>query len=230
MTPPAHPGGPLPDATEVDAYLERLVHQDEALLAAQAAPAAYGMPQLQVSPLQGAFLALLAGAHGARRALEIGTLVGYSTIWLARALVGPDPYLLSIELEPDRAELARRHVARAGLADTVEIRIGPAAGLLARLVAERPKPFDLVFIDADKPSNVTYLEAALALTGPGSLIVVDNVVRRGAVADPRSTEAGVAGSRAVIERVAAEPRLVATAVQTMGRKGHDGMLLARVVA
>ena len=219
----------LPPAEAVDLFLEQLLGQDEALDAAYRAPAANGLPEIQVSPLQGGLLALLVQTTGASRVLEVGTLTGYSTIWMARSLVGPDPYLLSLEIDPVRAALARRHVEAAGLGEVVTITVGPAAESLAALVAERPAPFQLVFIDADKPSNPVYLEAALALTAPGSLIVVDNVVRGGAVADPDSTEPGVAGSRAVIEAVAAPPRLQATALQTVGRKGHDGFLVARVL-
>jgi predicted O-methyltransferase YrrM len=222
--------GRVPDPAEVDAYLEQLVLQDEPLLAAQAAPAAYGLPEIHVTPLQGAFLAMLAALQGARRALEIGTLAGYSTIWLGRALRGPDAALVSLELDPARAEVARRNVARAGLAEVVEIRVGRALDSLAELSAAGAAPFDLVFIDADKPSNTAYLAAALELTRPGSVIVVDNVVRGGEVADPSSTDPSVVGSREVVEAVAAEPRLVATAVQTVGAKGHDGMIVARVVA
>lgn len=220
----------LPDPLEVDAYLERLVVQDEPLLAAQAAPAAYGLPEIHVTPLQGAFLAMLAELQGAHRALEIGTLAGYSTIWLGRALRGPEPALVSLELDPVHAEVARRNVARAGLGDVVEIRVGRALDSLAQLRAAGVAPFDLVFIDADKPSNTAYLRAALELTRPGSVIVVDNVVRGGAVADPSSADPSVVGSREVVDAVAAEPRLVATAMQTVGSKGHDGMVIARVVA
>lgn len=219
----------LPGPEAVDAFLERLVVQDAALLEADAAPAREGLPAIQVSALQGALLGLLTAAAGARRALEIGTLAGYSTIWLARALRGPGAYLLSLEIDAHHAAVARRSLARAGVADVAEVRVGPAADSLRALVAERVEPFDVVFIDADKPSNVGYLEAALALTRPGSLIVVDNVVRAGAVADPRAADPSAVGSRALVERVAREPRLAATAIQTVGRKGHDGLLIARVV-
>lgn len=222
--------GRVPDPGEVDAYLERLVVQDEPLLAAQAAPAAYGLPEVHVTPLQGAFLAMLAQLQGARRALEIGTLAGYSTIWLGRALRGPDPSLVSLELDPVHAEVARRNVARAGLADVVEVRVGRALDSLAELRDAGVAPFDMVFIDADKPSNTAYLRAALELTRPGSVIVVDNVVRGGVVADASSADPSAVGSREVVEAIAAEPRLVATAMQTVGSKGHDGMVIARVVA
>ena len=213
--------------TTVDAYLERVAQPDEALEQANRDAAAAGMPAISVSPSEGRLLQLLALLLGAQRALEVGTLAGYSTIWLARGLTG-DAHLTTLEMNPLHADVARANVTRAGLGDVVEVRVGPAAESLAALAAEGVAPFDLVFIDADKPSNSTYLEWALRLCRPGGLIVVDNVVRRGAVADPAATDPAVQGARAVIDRVAGDPALIGTVIQTVGVKGHDGMLLVRV--
>jgi predicted O-methyltransferase YrrM len=200
-----------------------LLPADPELDAALAAAAAAGLPAHDVSPLQGAFLQLLARLQGARAILELGTLAGYSTIWLARALP-PGGRLVSLERDPVYAEVACTNLARAGLAETVEVHAGPALETLPRLRG----PFDLVFIDADKRSNPAYLEWALALSRPGTLIVADNVVRGGAVLDEQGEDASAAGVRRFIELVAAEPRLSATAIQTVGAKGHDGFLLALV--
>jgi len=216
--------------TAVDDYLGRLWPQDEALLAANDAAASAGLPAIQVSAPQGALLHLLATIHGARRILEVGTLGGYSTIWLARALHGPGAHLTTLELDPRHAAVATANLERAGLAEMVEVRVGPASQGLADLVREGVEPFDLVFIDADKPNNVHYLERALELTGAGAVIVVDNVVRDGDVADPETTDRRVLASRAVIERVAIDPQLTATVIQTVGAKGYDGFLLLRVSA
>jgi len=214
--------------TAVDRYLTGvLIGADPALDAALRDGAAAGLPPHDVTPTQGKLLELLARACGARAILEIGTLGGYSTIWLARALPA-DGRLVTLELEPRYAEVAGASIARAGLADVVDVRVGPAAEALRRLVAERAGPFDLVFVDADKASNPQYLDAALELSRPGTLIVADNVVRDGAVADPRSDDATIVGLRRFFELLAAEPRVSATAIQTVGAKGWDGFALALV--
>jgi predicted O-methyltransferase YrrM len=210
-----------------DFVADHLLGGDPVLEAALSANAAAGLPPIDVSAAQGKLLHLFARMMGARRILEVGTLGGYSTIWLARAL--PDGgSLVTLELEPRHADVARANIARAGLADRVEIRVGPAADSLATMVAAGEGPFDLVFIDADKPSNTLYLRAALAMTRPGSVIVVDNVVREGGILDPSSNDPRIQGTRALFEAVAAEPRLSATAVQTVGAKKWDGFLLAVV--
>ncbi len=208
----------------VDAYLaEKLLPADAALDAALAANAAEGLPAIDVSPLQGKFLNLLAQIAGARRILEIGTLGGYSTIWLARALP-EDGRLVSLEAEPRHAEVARANIARAGLADRVEVLIGPALDSLPKLEG----PFDLVFIDADKRSNPDYLRWALRLARPGTVIVCDNVIRDGRIADADSRDPGVVGTRDFFDVLASEPRLSGTAVQTVGAKGWDGFAIAVV--
>ncbi|MER6300470.1 O-methyltransferase [Kitasatospora sp. NPDC001539] len=212
----------------VDAYFcEQLVGHDPALEAATAAADAAGLPRIAVAPNQGKLLHLLALTQGARRILEVGTLGGYSTIWLARALPA-DGTLISLELDPRHAEVARGNLARAGLDKVAEVRQGRAADSLAALVEQGEEPFDLVFIDADKPSNPEYFRRALQLTRPGSLIIVDNVVRGGAIADADSTDPAIVATRALHELIAAEPRVTATSVQTVGSKGYDGFTLARV--
>ncbi|WP_159794599.1 O-methyltransferase [Puerhibacterium puerhi] len=214
---------------DVDTYLEDLlVPQDEALAAARESSARTTMPHAAVSPAQGRFLALLAQAAGARRVLELGTLAGYSTIWFARA-VGPDGRVTTLELEEANAAVARENLERAGVADRVDVVVGPAAASAQRLVDDGVEAFDLVFVDADKPSNPQYLRLALELTRPGSLIVVDNVVRAGAVADAGSDDPRVLGSRRVLADVAADDRLEATVLQTVGGKGWDGFALVRRV-
>ncbi|MBJ6646342.1 O-methyltransferase [Streptomyces griseoincarnatus] len=202
---------------------------DEALTAALRASDAAGLPPIAVSPLQGKLLHLLARIQGARRVLEIGTLGGYSTIWLGRALPA-DGRLITLEYDPRHAEVAVRNIARAGLAERVEVRVGPALESLPKLADEQPPPFDLVFIDADKANNPHYVEWALRLTAAGSLIVLDNVVRGGRVADPANTDPDVVGTRAALEMFGTHSRLDATAVQTVGVKDHDGFALARVVS
>ncbi|MGW4147278.1 O-methyltransferase [Streptomyces albogriseolus] len=202
---------------------------DEALAAALRDSDAAGLPPIAVSPLQGKLLQLLAGLTGARRVLEIGTLGGYSTIWLGRALPA-DGRLVTLEYDPRHAEVAVRNIARAGLAGQVEVRVGPALESLPKLADEQPPPFDLVFIDADKANNPHYVEWALRLTAAGSLIVLDNVVRGGRVADPENTDPDVVGTRAALDLFGSHPRLDATAVQTVGAKGYDGFALARVLA
>ncbi|MFC8831927.1 O-methyltransferase [Streptomyces griseoincarnatus] len=202
---------------------------DEALTAALRSSDAAGLPPIAVSPLQGKLLHLLARIQGARRVLEIGTLGGYSTIWLGRALPA-DGRLITLEYDPRHAEVAVRNIARAGLAERVEVRVGPALESLPKLADEQPPPFDLVFIDADKANNPHYVEWALRLTAAGSLIVLDNVVRGGRVADPDNTDPDVVGTRAALEMFGTHSRLDATAVQTVGVKDHDGFALARVVS
>jgi len=209
----------------VDSYLAGLfVGADEALDGALRASDAANLPAIAVSVPQGKFLHLLARLRGAKRILEIGTLGGYSTIWLARAL--PDGgRLISLEFDPRHADVARANIARAGLADRVEIRVGRAIDALPALPAA--EPFDLVFIDADKPSTPDYVRWALKLTGPGSVIVVDNVVRNGEVI-AEQPDANAAGMRQALALMAAEPRLSATVIQTVGSKGYDGFAIALV--
>ncbi|WP_328434934.1 O-methyltransferase [Streptomyces sp. NBC_00425] len=214
----------------VDAYFTgRLAPDDEVMAAALRDSDAAGLPHISVTANQGKLLQLLAEVQGARQILEIGTLGGYSTIWLARALPA-DGRLISLEYDPQHAEVAVRNIARAGLDKAVEVRVGAALELLPRLADENPPPFDLVFIDADKANNVHYLEWALRLTSAGSLIVVDNVVRGGRVADADSDAEDVRGSRGAIELIGSHPRLSGTAIQTVGAKGYDGFALARVLA
>ena len=216
--------------TTVDRYLtETLIPVDPILEAALAANAAGGLPSIDVSPTQGKWLHLLAKIKGATRILEIGTLGGYSTIWLARALP-PEGRLITLEYQPKHAAVAKENIARAGLSHLVEIRIGAAADSLAKLYAEDPTPFDLIFIDADKPNNPTYLEWALKFSRTGTLIVVDNVIRDGEVANPASTDPSITGTRTMFEMLAAESRVSATALQTVGSKGYDGFAMALVIS
>ncbi|MFD8796789.1 O-methyltransferase [Streptomyces vinaceus] len=212
--------------TAVDDYFDGLlVEEDEALVAANADAEAAGLPAHQVAPNQGKLLHLLARIRGARTVLEIGTLGGYSTIWLARALPAGGR-LVTLEVDPHCADVAEANIARAGLADVVDLRRGPALELLPHLTDLAP--FDLVFIDADKPSNPDYLTWALELTVPGSVIIGDNVVRDGAVVDPDSTDPRVQGVRRFTELIAEHPNLTATALQTVGSKGYDGLVMALV--
>ncbi|MFF3497820.1 O-methyltransferase [Streptomyces sp. NPDC003247] len=214
----------------VDAYFTtHLAPDDEVTTAALRDSEAAELPQANVTATQGKLLQLLAQIQGARTILEIGTLGGYSTIWLGRALPA-DGRLISLEYSPRHAEVAVRNIARAGLDKQVEVRVGPALESLPRLADENPPPFDLVFIDADKVNNAHYLEWALRLTSTGSLIVVDNVVRGGRVTDADSDAGDVLGTRSAIELIGAHPRLSGTAIQTVGSKGYDGFALARVVA
>jgi predicted O-methyltransferase YrrM len=214
--------------SEVDSYFARtLIGSDPALEATLAANAAAGLPSIDVSAPQGKLIHLLARMAGARRALEIGTLGGYSTIWLARAL--PDNgRLITLEVNAKHVETARRNVARAGLESKVEIRTGAALVTLPKLEAEGLGPFDFVFIDADKTNNVAYLEWALRLSRSGTTIMVDNVVREGNVVEAASRDPDVVGVRRMFELMAREPRLSATAIQTVGAKGWDGFALAVV--
>ncbi|MFF7314695.1 class I SAM-dependent methyltransferase [Streptomyces sp. NPDC008137] len=215
---------------EVDAYFTtHLAPDDEDLAAALRDSDAAGLPHINVAGNQGKLLQLLAQIQGARHILEIGTLGGYSTIWLGRALPA-DGRLVSLEYDPVHAEVAVRNIARAGLDKLVEVRVGPALESLPKLADENPPPFDLVFIDADKANNPHYVEWAVKLTSTGSLIVLDNVVRGGRVTDAGSTAADVVGTRAAIELIGSHPRLSGTAIQTVGTKGYDGFALARVLA
>jgi predicted O-methyltransferase YrrM len=193
------------------------------------ASAAAGLPAINVTPAQGRLLGQLVRLRGATRILEIGTLGGYSTIWLARGMPSGGR-LLSLELNPAYAALARTHVVRAGVGEIVDIRVGPAADSLASLAAESAGPFDLVFIDADKVSTPSYFAWALRLTCPGAVIIVDNVVRNGAVADTDSTDPSVLGMRRFAEMLSQEKRVEATAIQTVGSKGYDGFVVALVTA
>ncbi|MFI1925526.1 MULTISPECIES: O-methyltransferase [unclassified Streptomyces] len=215
--------------TAVDDYFnDLLVEEDEALRAAGEGSEAAGLPPHQVAPNQGKLLHLIARVQGARSILEIGTLGGYSTLWLARAL--PEGgRLVTLEADERHAEVAAANIARAGLDAVVDLRVGKAADTLPALAAELgDERFDLVFIDADKPSNPLYLEWALRLTRPGSVIVGDNVVREGAVTDAGSTDPRVQGVRDFTELIARNPGLTATALQTVGGKGYDGFVLALV--
>ena len=214
--------------TAVDRYVDDLlVGHDAALEAALQASAQAGLPAINVAPSQGKLLNLLARVLGARAILEIGTLGGYSTIWLARALPA-DGRLVTLEIDATHAEVARANIARAGLSQRVQLRLGPALDTLAQLAAERAGPFDLSFIDADKPNIPAYFKWALQLSRPGSLIVVDNVVRDGAVIEAASLDASVQGVRRLNELMASEPRVSATTIQTVGAKGYDGFALALV--
>ncbi len=212
----------------VDHYLQSvLLAEDPVLEANLAASRAAGLPAIDVSPTQGALLRLLALALRATRILEVGTLGGYSTTWLARALP-PGGRLVSLELEARHAEVAAANLARAGLDDRAEIRVGPAGASLAALVSSGAEAFDLVFLDADKPGNPGYFAQARKLTRPGGLIVVDNVVRDGQVVDVGSGDPAVLGSRGVLEAMGADPGVEVTALQTVGVKGYDGFAVALV--
>ncbi|MFG2952273.1 O-methyltransferase [Streptomyces sp. NPDC048291] len=214
---------------DVDFYFtSHLSPDDESLQATLRESEANELPHANVTASQGKLLQLLAQIQDARHILEIGTLGGYSTIWLARALPA-DGRLISLEYSARHAEVAVRNIARAGLEKVVEVRVGPALESLPKLADENPAPFDLVFIDADKANNPHYVEWALRLTRTGSLIIVDNVVRGGRVVDAESAEPDVVGTRAAIELIAAHPRLTGTAIQTVGSKGYDGFALARVL-
>ncbi len=212
----------------VDEYLAgRLMPADAALDAALEASAAAGLPAISVSPMQGRLLQMLARLAGARRILEIGTLGGYSTIWLARSLL-EGGRLISLEADPTHAAVARASITRAGLDAVVEVRIGRALDSLPAIAAEGSGPFDLVFVDADKINTLAYVEWALRMSRPGTVIVVDNVVRDGAVADAASTDASVQAMQRFFEWLERERRLTATAIQTVGGKGYDGMAIAVV--
>jgi predicted O-methyltransferase YrrM len=210
----------------VDAYLaETVIGSDPILEAALADSAAAGLPTIQVPANVGKLLQLLARMVGARRILEIGTLGGYSTIWMGRALAAGGR-LVTLEYSPTHAEVARNNIARAGLDGVVEIRVGRALDTLPGLAADGGGPFDLVFIDADKPNCPAYFEWAVKLCRAGGVIVVDNVVRGGAVADAGSVDPGVRGVRRMNELIAADKRVMATTIQTVGGKGYDGITVA----
>jgi predicted O-methyltransferase YrrM len=216
--------------TAVDDYFAgKLVALDPVLAATLEASAAAGLPPDNVSPNQGQLLQVLARAVSARSILEVGTHGGYSTIWLARALP-PGGRLISLEVDAARAELARANIARAGLSGVVDVRCGAALETLPRLATEGPEPFDFVFIDADKRHNPEYFGWALALSRVGAFIVVDNVVRAGAVVDAASDDPSVQGVRRLTDLLAAERRVSAGAMQTVGSKGYDGMIVALVTA
>jgi predicted O-methyltransferase YrrM len=215
--------------SDVDAYFtDRLALSDPTMEAALRANAAAGLPAIDVSPAQGKFLHLIALLCRARRILEIGTLGGYSSLWLARALP-PGGRLITLEASARHAKVARANFERAGLADRIDIRLGPALDTLPALAAEGGDPFDFVFIDADKANNAAYFDWALKLSRSGAIIIVDNVVRDGAVADPASRDPSVLGVRRFFDRLAAEPRVSATALQTVGVKGWDGLAISVVV-
>lgn len=215
---------------EVDRYItDTVVHPDEALDAALRSSVEAGLPPINVSPPQGRLLMILSQSIGARNVLEIGTLGGYSTIWLARSLPAGGK-VTTLELEARHAKIASRNIARAGLSKSVEIRLGPAIEILPKLQAEKLPPFDLIFIDADKPSNPDYFRWALKLSHPGTMIIVDNVVRNGAVVDSKSRDENVRGVRRLNDVMAAEPRIIATEIQTVGSKGYDGFAIALVLA
>ena len=212
----------------VDDYAaDLLLKEDEPLKAAIRESDAAGLPAIAVSAAQGKLLQLFVRMQKARHVLEIGTLGGYSTIWLARG-VEPGGRVVTLELDPRHAEIARANIARAGLIDRVEIRVGAAVDTLQQMAEDRLTPFDLVFIDADKPSTPEYFGWAMRLSRPGTAIVIDNVVRHGALVDLGSDDPGVPGMRRVTELIAADPRVAATLIQTVGSKGYDGFLLAVV--
>ena len=216
--------------TAVDRYINELfIPSDPVLEAALHASVEAGLPLIQVSPPQGKLLHLLVRMQGARQILEIGTLGGYSAIWMARALP-PGGRLLTLEADPKHAELARSNFARAGLTHAIEIKLGPALHTLPQLVTEGRGTFDLVFIDANKSTMAEYFDWALKLSRPGSVIISDNVIRDGEVIDAESKDEDVQGVRRFNERVAAEPRVSATQIQTVGSKGYDGFALAVVLS
>jgi predicted O-methyltransferase YrrM len=215
----------------VDEYLtETLARPDAVLEAALRESEAAGLPPINVSPPQGKFLNLLARIQGARNILEVGTLGGYSAIWLARALPPGGGRLVTLEVDPRHAKVARANLALAGFANIAQVRLGRAVDTLPELVREGAGPFDFIFIDADKPSNPEYFEWALKLSRRGTVIVVDNVVRKGAVANATSHDAAVQGVRRLNQMMATEPRVSATVIQTVGTKGYDGFAMALVVS
>lgn len=214
--------------TAVDDYLnERIVGSDSALDATLQSITKNGLPEINVTAPQAKFLAMLVSIHGSQRVLEIGTLAGYSAIWMGRALP-KDGRLITLEFEEKHARIAKENIARAGLSSVIDVRLGAALDNLPKIEAERLGPFDFFFIDADKVNNPNYFEWALRLSRPGSVIVVDNVVRAGKIVDANSTEESVRGTRALFDRLATEKRVRATAIQTVGSKGYDGFVLATV--
>lgn len=215
--------------TKVDEYIdEMLVGEDEALRVARRVSEEAGLPAIAVTPSQGKLLKLMAEMIGARRILEIGTLGGYSTIWMARGL-GAGGKLVTLEYEAKHAEVARKNISRAGLDGVVELRLGDARKALPELAKENREPFDLIFIDANKDSTAEYFEWALKICRKGSVIIVDNVIRDGAVVDASSADAGIQGIRKFNEIVKEDKRVHATAIQTVGSKGYDGFTVVRVV-
>lgn len=213
----------------VDDYLAAtLLDDDPALTEARSDSLAAGLPAIEVTPLAGKLLHLLARMTRARRVLEVGTLGGYSTIWLARG-IPRDGRVVTLELEQKHADVARANLERAGVSEHVEIIVGRAADTLAQIAERGDEPFDLVFIDADKESNTTYLDWAIRLGHPGTVIVVDNVGRSGEVADPGSDDPMVIGTQRALELLGSDPRLDATALQTVGAKGWDGFAVAIVL-
>lgn len=215
--------------TSVDRYFtEALIPPDPALDAAVKTNREANLPAIDVTALQGRFLEMLVRVSGTRRVLEIGTLGGYSTIWLARALP-TDGVVVTLEIDPKHAAIAQKNIAVAGLANRVDLRIGPAAKSLAALAAESAAPFDFIFIDADKAGYPEYLQWSLKLARPGTLIVADNVVRDGKVIDPKNPDPNIQGVRRFTELIAAEPRLSTTVLQTVGSKGYDGFAMAIVL-
>lgn len=213
----------------VDEYITDLfVPPDPGLEAALQSTIDADLPKINVAPNQGKLLHILALSHGARRILELGTLAGYSTIWLGRALP-PDGKLITLEANPKHAEVARANLELAGLSDKVEVRLGSALETLPKLAAEGQAPFDLVFIDADKVNTAEYFLWALKLTRRGSLIITDNVVRKGGVIDGNSTDENIKGIRRFNAALAIEPRVTATIIQTVGSKGYDGLAIALVI-
>jgi predicted O-methyltransferase YrrM len=215
---------------QVEDYFDSaLIAPDDALEQALSASDAAGLPAISVTATQGKLLQLLARSIGARRILELGALGGYSAIWLGRALPA-DGRLITLELEPRHAEVATASLARAGLADRAEVRVGPALDSLAALEQAGEEPFDLVLIDADKEPYAEYLQHALALTRPGSLIVLDNMVRGGRVLEPAGEAGRVDGIRRAVDVLAADPRIDATVIQTVGAKGYDGFAIGLVKA
>jgi predicted O-methyltransferase YrrM len=216
--------------TEVDKYIcNRLIPVDAALDHALKTSVEEGLPAINVAPNQGKFLHLLARMRGAKSILEIGTLGGYSTIWLARALP-PGGRLVTLELDPKHAAVARRNLERAGVVGAVELLIGPAVETLRKLIEEKREPFDFIFIDADKEGYPDYFKLALNLSRTGTCIVADNVVRNGAIIEPEHNDPRVQAVRRFIDAVAAEPRVTATVMQTVGSKGYDGFAIALVIS
>jgi predicted O-methyltransferase YrrM len=216
--------------TAVDDYFaDALIAPDEALEAAVKSNRQADLPAIDVTPLQGKFLELLVRAIGAKRVLEIGTLGGYSTLWLARALPAHG-VVVTLEIEARHAAVAQKNIEKAGLAERVDLRVGPASKTLASMTAEHVAPFDLIFIDADKAGYPEYLKWSLKLSRPGTLIVADNVVRDGKVVDPNSPDPNIQGVRRFTELIAAETRLSTTVLQTVGSKGYDGFAIAVVLS
>ena len=214
--------------TEVDHYIDDLfVLSDPILESALQASVDAGLPPIQVTPSQGKLLAILSQSIQAKSILEIGALGGYSTIWLARSLT-KGGRLITLEVDPKHANVARANLKQAGLDGTAELILAPALETLPKLVEEGVGPFDLVFIDADKPNTAAYFEWALKLTHPGSLIITDNMIRNGEVVNPESTDASVLGARQFNAVLAGEPKVTATMVQTVGSKGYDGFAIALV--